>query len=806
MWVREPGDMDGSQVASQSTVAILVVDDDPLKRLALKALLKPLGYSIIEADSGVAALRCVVDQEFAVILLDVRMPIMDGIETATLIRQRVQTELTPIIFVTAHEHDEIANMGGYAAGAVDLISGPIQPDELRAKVQIFANLFVEARRLAADAGTVQAFANQMRVLGEVAPIGIFMTDFENRFVYTNPRWSEITGIPSEEVIGQSRFTVVDAQFRSGHIAALPDGSVDQSELCYRTELQLPGLAKRVVLVNSKAILNSEGETEGWVGTLADVTAEARADAAMSHARDEATEASQLKSDFLANMSHEIRTPMNGVIGMADLLLETDLDTRQRDYAQTVRNSGEALLTIINDILDFSRLEAGKLEIEDVPFSVRAIVDGVVDLLARSSQVKGLELVSVVENSVPAVVRGDPGRLRQVLTNLIGNAIKFTQIGEVVVRVTGTAAGAEFAIHFEVSDTGDGVAPDKLSTIFQPFVQADTSTSRKYGGAGLGLSISGQLVTLMGGDSDVCSQLGVGSTFKFTIRADADASSSTEQSPAPPYEFAEVNALIVDDNATQRSVLSQQLIEWGMIVVTADSATAALAKLREAATRGRPFALALIDRFMPDMDGLELTDAIQRDLALTVRLILMTGLGQEGDVAAATASRISAVLSKPIHRDTLCRSLRAALGLGVIDMIPQEVAPKSPLLGEEREAGRILLVEDNLINQKVAVAILSTANYYVDAVLNGAEAVRAAASQPYDAILMDCQMPGMNGYEATIAIRAQERQGRHIPIIAMTAGARREDRDRCLSAGMDSYLSKPVSKDALLTQVAMSVDN
>ena len=275
----------------------------------------------------------------------------------------------------------------------------------------------------------------------------------------------------------------------------------------------------MALVTSRSIPDGDGGIAGWVGTLADVTAEVGAEAAMSDARDKATEASRLKSDFLANMSHEIRTPMNGVIGMTDLLLETNLDARQRDYAQTVRNSGEALLTIINDILDFSKIEAGKLEIEDIEFDVRTVVDDVVDLLAGPAQTKGLELVAVIESSVPAVVSGDPGRLRQVLINLVGNAIKFTQSGEIVVRVTEAEAGiagGDTMVRFEVSDTGDGIGPEKLDQVFQPFVQADTSTSRRYGGTGLGLAISSQLVALMGGDCGVWSRLGVGSNFWFTI--------------------------------------------------------------------------------------------------------------------------------------------------------------------------------------------------------------------------------------------------------------------------------------------------
>jgi CheY-like chemotaxis protein/HPt (histidine-containing phosphotransfer) domain-containing protein len=433
------------------------------------------------------------------------------------------------------------------------------------------------------------------------------------------------------------------------------------------------------------MLHSDGATEGWVGTLADVTAEAGAEAAMSAARDEATKASRLKSDFLANMSHEIRTPMNGVIGMTDLLLATDLGAVQRDYAQTVRNSGEALLTIINDILDYSKVEAGMLAIEDHEFEVGSVVDDVTDLLAGSVRAKGLELVVHVDSAVPARVSGDPGRLRQVLTNLIGNAIKFTQDGEIVLRVALTeVAGDEVVVRFDVSDTGDGISADQRGLIFAPFVQADSSPSRRYAGTGLGLAISSQLVVLMGGEIGVSSTLGIGSTFWFTIRFHTDGRS-----------------------------------------------------------RPKPDALA----------------------------------------AVAVAPQVVVKTSKR--------------------------TPRSPRVEHSdvggTPTGRLLLAEDNLINQKVAVAMLSGAGYEVDTVLDGAAAVLAAAARPYDVILMDAQMPAMNGFEATAAIRAQEGADRHTPIIALTAGARREDRERCLAAGMDGYLAKPIGKDALLAQVARSMN-
>jgi two-component system, sensor histidine kinase and response regulator len=798
---------DGLAAAAAPRVPILVVDDHAANRLALKTALSPLGYSIVEADCGLAALRCVMAQDFAVILLDLAMPDMDGIETAALIRQRRQSEMTPIIFITAQGSDEVPHSDRYAEGAVDFIFAPVPPNELRAKVTAFANLFKRADDLATRAREVEASADQLRFLTDAAPIGIFRTDAEHRYMYTNPRWTEITCISAEEAAGQTWDAIVRSKERASLIAELPNRASDRPELSQRFEIQCPGSTPRIVLVTSKSIPSGTGGIAGWVGILADVTAEAQAEAAMSDARDQAAEASRLKSDFLANMSHEIRTPMNGVIGMTDLLMETDLDPRQRDYAQTVRNSGEALLSIINDILDFSKVEAGKLEIENVEFNLRTVVDDVVDLLASPAQAKGLELVAAVGSSLPDRVAGAAGRVRQVLTNLIGNAIKFTQSGEIVVRVTESqGAGPTAVVRFEVSDTGDGIDPDKLATIFQPFVQADTSTSRRYGGTGLGLAISKELVALMGGDCGVSSRLGEGSMFWFTIRVRTDGDRQVQRLPSPDPDLAGVSVLVVDDNATLRKVLTEYLTDFGSVVTTAGSGRAALAALRTAATEGRPFALALIDRTMPEMDGLALRDAIVGDPALSTRLVLMTGLGREDNDGADAESGLSASLSKPVHRAELRRCLRDALGLQDAEMPRDGAAPPPAASSGKHRLGQLLLAEDNLINQKVAVAMLSGAGYRVDTVLNGAAAVRAAAAQQYAAILMDCQMPELNGYEATAAIRLQEGSTRHTPIIAMTAGARREDRDRCLAEGMDGYLAKPVSKDTLLALVARCVNH
>ena len=782
-------------MTAEPVVPILIVDDNPGKRLALKSILLPLGFSIVEAESGEEGLRRVMAQDFAVILMDVVMPLMDGFETAALIRKRARSEMTPIIFITAHDRDEVVANDLYAEGAVDFIFAPVPHHELRSKVSVFANLFLQAQDLASRADEVQASEEYLRLLTDAAPIGIFQTDRENRYRYTNPRWTEITGVSAEEALGQSWDTIIGLDQRAGLAARLSEGVPDQAEISHRFELRRSGAAIRTLLATCKSIPDNLGGTVGWVGTLADVTAEASAEAAMSDARDAATEASRLKSHFLANMSHEIRTPMNGVIGMTDLLLETQLDPRQRDYALTVRNSGQALLGIIEDILDFSKVEAGQLDIEEVEFDLRSTVEAVVDLLAGSGQAKGLGVIAAIDNAVPALVGGDPGRLRQVLINLIGNAIKFTQAGEVVLRVTtAEVLGSDTVVRFEVCDTGDGMPPEKLGRIFQPFVQGDTSTSRKYGGSGLGLTISSQLVGLMGGECGVASRVGEGSEFWFTIRVRSDPSQATHPLLGDAG-LAGFSVLAVDHSATQLSVMSTYLTAWGMSVKTADSDEAALAALREGAAHGRPFDVALLEQSTAGASGLDLQGEIVADPDLAAHLVIMLDLGQE-------EPGVHPVLFKPVHVEDLRRCLRVAVGLEQAE--PTAAGSERSLATGLPASGRLLVAEDNLVNQKVAVAMLSSAGYLVDTVLDGAEAVSATRRTRYDAILMDCQMPVMNGYEATAAIRANERQGPHTPIIAVTAGAGAKDHDRCIAAGMDGHMAKPVRKDALLALVAKHV--
>lgn len=665
-------------MAVEDKINILVVDDVPEKLLAIEVILEELGQNVVTATSGREALRQLLRDDFAVILLDVNMPGMDGFETAALIRQRAKSEHTPIIFITSF-HDETHASAGYSLGAVDYILAPVVPEVLRAKVAVFVDLYRK----------------------------------------------------TEQVKRQAEDRVALAQEQAARLAA--------------------------------------------------------------------EKANKAKSEFLANISHELRTPMNAVIGMTELALEESLSPIVRDYLETSAGAAKNLLELLNEILDFSRIEAGKFSLNSVPFRLRETLDECIKTMAVRAHHKGLDLSCEVAADVPDAMEGDPQRLRQVLLNLIGNAIKFTQQGQVLLRVSEQSRGADQAtLLFAVVDTGIGISQEDQGPIFAPFAQADTSTTREYGGSGLGLAISSDLIRMMGGRLWVESTLGRGSTFSFTAQLRLGTQAATDEGWGLAA-FKDQPILVVDDNATSRRILESALQSWSMRPHLAASGEEALRRLRAAATAGRPYAAIILDACLPDDRGVELVQQIVAEVPATTAILMSTAADRPASAGCFAPGRVASYLVKPISRPALLEALRESLP-GDLSARASRPASSAPDARPTRQL-RVLLADDTRANQKLIAAILEKRGHIVHSVFNGLEALDMLDRQEFDAVLMDVQMPIMDGFQATAAIRALSKSSRaQLPIIAMTAHSMPGDRERCLAAGMDAYLSKPINRQKLLEMI------
>ena len=620
---------------------------------------------------------------------------------------------------------------------------------------------------------------------------IVVTEADFRIAYTTSSSARVLGCPPADLLDTAVIDLVHPNDRDLFATRVGELSGETDTVSFETRVRHRNGMWRTMAWTATNQLD-DPSVRGYVLNGTDVT-EARLGAEeLATARDTAVEATRLKSEFLASMSHEIRTPMNAVIGLTELLLDTNLDREQLEYASGVGTAAAGLLAIINDILDFSKIEAGKLELEIVDFEPALLLEDVAGLLGEAAQRTGLELLAHALPGLPGVVRGDPTRLRQVLVNLVTNAVKFTAEGEVVLRAVPVSGdGYRAVVRFEVSDTGIGIAAEDQQRMFEPFSQADASTTRRFGGTGLGLAIVRQLVELMGGHLGLVSEIDRGSTFWFELPFDLGAGLALDPDPVLP-ELGNLRAIVVDDNATNRLILRQQLSSWGIHPDEADNASSALTRMKEVAAEGLPYDLAILDLNMPDMDGLDLARALKSDPATaTAKLFLLSSSGRVSRDVVRDAE-LAGTLAKPVRQSELFNCLIEGLHM---NRPGASAAPKPT----DNLSGRgvVLLVEDNAMNRLVATRMLAKLGYRVDVAVDGREAITAINVENYDAVLMDCQMPEMDGYEATRHLRdAEAGTGRHLPIIAMTAAAMQGDRDKCIEAGMDDYITKPVTVGAI----------
>jgi PAS domain S-box-containing protein len=688
--------------------------------------------------------------------------------------------------------------------------------EIAPTVQAFNAMAGDLQRLMAELVAKEAANRRLAAIVEQSGEAILTVDLGHRITSWNPGAYRLYGRAAEEAIGEP----LESLFGSGGsdapatIARLID-----TRLPRRFDTTMVGPAGRPVPVSasSSPLHDESGAHAGYIIVARDISDRKRAESEMRRAKEQAEAGNRAKADFVATMSHEIRTPMNGVIGLTDLLLDTELTPQQREYLGLVKTSANALLWVVNDVLDFSKIEAGRIELEATDFSLRTILGHALKPFALDAHRKGLELVSAIRPDVPDTLVGDPARLRQVLVNLVGNALKFTELGEVGIHAEiGAEHGDGVEIHFAVSDTGIGVPEAKRHEIFEAFTQADSSTTRRHGGTGLGLAITKRLVELIGGRIWLESREGHGSTFHFTARFQRSGAPAADRASLDPARLRGLSVLVVDDNATSRRILAAMLTDNGLRPVVAAGAEEASAWLGRAVAAGEPPAAVITDHQMPDVDGLSLARRIKADPALAqVPIVMVSSSGLPSDAALAREVGIAGYLTKPVTQAELLDALLAALGH--VEATAAAVRPASarcaPMPGQSL---RVLLAEDNAVNRKVALAMLERLGHRVVVVEDGRAALAALEAQPFDLVLMDVQMPEMDGFAATAAIRAWEadvdagrRQpppgssfalrrpgGERLPVVAMTAHALGGDEARCLAAGMDAYMAKPIKAETL----------
>jgi len=786
----------------------IILDGDTIGIVYLRSDLKALHSRLLWYATVVSAVMglCILVAYIvsAILKRSVSKPILNLTETM----RKVSVEKNYEVRAKKYSEDEVGILiDGFNAMLEQIQTqeielkrhGKVLEEEVQQRTAELAGTNEELKkeieeRKRAEASLEQAF-NTTKTILESMPFGVVIVGKDKKIRMANSACLELIEATSEsDVVGN----ICHKRLCPAEVGKCPVLDLGQKVDSSEKEL-VTSNKEHLPILKTVLPIKLQGE-EVLLEAFVDISDLKKTQTALKEAKEKAETANRSKSQFLANMSHEIRTPMNAVIGMTELVLKTDLNDKQRRFLETVNRSGESLLDIINDILDFSKIEAGKLVMERIGFDLHQVVEDVVEGHYPQSQDKGLELACVIEQEVPRNVKGDPGRVRQILVNLVGNAVKFTEKGEVVVRVL-TAEDREntVLIRFEVTDTGVGVEPEARKRIFEHFSQADGSMTRRFGGTGLGLTIAKQLTRLMEGDIGIESTPGKGSTFWLTVKLEKQ-SATAESLVTPSHDLQGIRVLVVDDNATNRDILHEQCTGWGMVCDTAENGPQALDMIRSVALRGDAYQIAILDMMMPDMDGMQLAEAIKVDPAIAdVRLLILTSIGLRGDAEMVRTAGVEAYLIKPVRQSELYNCISTVMGKTSKDGSSQLVTRHSLAEGEIRFQGKILLAEDTLFNQEVAREMIESVGCHVDIVDNGLKAVEAVSSMQYDLIFMDCQMPEVDGYEATKAIRQREKiesPDQHIPIVALTAHAMAGDREKCLTAGMDDYLTKPFKQKEL----------
>ncbi|MEI6279555.1 MAG: response regulator [Verrucomicrobiae bacterium] len=767
-----------------AALRILVVEDNPADADFIRETLPESGPLSFEAESVTRlseALTRLGGKGIDLVLLDLGLPDSQGMQTFHLLHQAMPD--IPVIVLSGIDDQELA-VAAVQDGAQDFL----------VKGQFSGELLSRAIRYAVERKRSEVALLNMRMAVEQSANTIAITNPEGNIEYVNPAFEKSSGYSASEVLGGNprilKSGEQDATFYRDLWATITSGKIWKGQ--FHNRRKDGSLYWESATISP--VLNNRGEIVHFIAVKEDITELKILEVRLRRAFERAEAANRAKSEFLANMSHEIRTPMNGVIGMTDLLLDTEQTPEQREYAEAIHACGSSLLTLINDILDFSKVEAGQLALEILDFDIRTTVEDAIEIVAVKAQEKSLDVVCMIAEEVPEFLRGDPGRLRQILLNLVGNAIKFTQQGGVTVHVEHVAETETSAtLRFRVTDTGIGIPKEKQKFIFTKFIQADLSTTREFGGTGLGLAISRQLIHLLQGEISVTSEEGKGSEFTFTATFQRPVA-GTIKPPPVEADLSGVKVLVADDFKTNRVLMTKLLQSWGCRSDEAADAASAIALLKRAAHEGDPFAAVLLDMNMPVMDGAELGRLIKADDEIkSARLVMLTSLGKRGDAERLAGVGFSGYLPKPIRPALLRKCLSLVLGRQEATGSDQELITRHTV-AETRRRLRILVAEDNTTNRIIAVKTLEKLGHVAEAVGNGREAVESLRRMPYDLVFMDCQMPVMDGFAATRKIRDPVAGVRNpdVPIIALTAHAMKGDRARCFEAGMNDYVSKPTN--------------